>query len=133
MRAGNSSNNLEATARLEQAFNDVYRSTFGNTLTGMPVVIVNLRTIAVGRRSSAALPQSTANATGAPRVHSRRPVHFNGWHDTPVFLRDDLAPGMTFDGPAIVEQSDTTTVVEPDMGVTVDAKGNMLVKVRDVS
>lgn len=40
---------------------------------------------------------------------------------------------MTFDGPAIVEQSDTTTVVEPDMGVTVDAKGNMLVKVRDVS
>jgi N-methylhydantoinase A/oxoprolinase/acetone carboxylase beta subunit len=37
---------------------------------------------------------------------------------------------MVFDGPAIVEQSDTTTVVEPGMDVTVDAKGNLLVKVK---
>ncbi len=119
-----------STQRLEQAFNDVYRETFGNTLVGMPVVIVNLRTIAVGRRSSAALPLSTSTATGSPKAASRRPVHFNGWHDTPVYLRGDLAPGMAFDGPAIVEQSDTTTVVEPDMQVTVDPKGNLLVKVR---
>ena len=120
------------TARLEQAFNDVYRETFGNTLEGMPVVIVNLRTIAVGRRSSAALPQSSSSATGAPRANSRRPVHFNSWYDTPVYLRGDLAPGMKFEGPAIVEQSDTTTVIEPDMDVSVDLKGNLLVKVRDV-
>ncbi len=119
------------TARLEKAFNDVYRETFGNTLVGMPVVIVNLRTIAVGRRSSAALPQSSSTASGVPQVHSRRPVHFNGWFDTPVYLRGDLAPGMQFEGPAIVEQSDTTTVVEPDMGAAVDAKGNLLVTVRD--
>jgi N-methylhydantoinase A len=119
--------------RLELAFNDVYRETFGNTLVGMPVVIVNLRTIAVGRRSSAALPLSRSTATGLPKAASRRPVHFNGWHDTPVYLRSDLAPGMAFDGPAIVEQSDTTTVVEPDMLVTVDAKGNMLVKVKELT
>lgn len=119
--------------RLEQAFNDVYRETFGNTLEGMPVVIVNLRTIAVGRRSSAALPQSGSTATGMPKASSRRLVHFNAWHDTPVYLRSDLAPGMQFSGPAIVEQSDTTTVVEPDMTVTVDAKGNMLVKVRELT
>jgi N-methylhydantoinase A len=46
-------------------------------------------------------------------------------------MRGDLAPGMKFEGPAIVEQSDTTTVVEPDMSVVVDAKGNLLVVVRD--
>ncbi len=118
-------------ARLEQAFNDVYRATFGNTLASMPVVIVNLRTVAVGRRSSAALPQSSLKGSGVPKANSRRPVHFNGWHDTPVYQREDLSPGMQFKGPAIVEQSDTTTVVEPDMDVTVDAKGNLLVKVRD--
>jgi N-methylhydantoinase A len=48
-----------------------------------------------------------------------------------VYLRGDLAPGMQFDGPAIVEQSDTTTVVEPDMKVIVDAQGNLLVKLKD--
>ena len=116
--------------RLEQAFSDVYRATFGNTLSGIPVVIVNLRTIAVGTRTSVALPVSSATGSGAPIPKSRRPVHFNGWYDTPVYMRTDLAQGMRFDGPAIIEQSDTTTVVEPGMEVVVDSKGNLLVKVK---
>jgi len=37
---------------------------------------------------------------------------------------------MTFDGPAIIEQKDTTTVVEPDMHVVVDSHSNLLVKVK---
>ena len=36
---------------------------------------------------------------------------------------------MTLAGPAIVEQTDTTTVIEPDMSLTVDKHGNLLVKV----
>ena len=118
------------SARLEQAFNEVYRATFGNTLVGISVVMVILRTIAIGKRSGVSLPQATKFADGDARPRSRRPVHFNAWHDTPVYIRDDLAPGMRFDGPAIIEQSDTTTVVEPGMAVVIDPKGNMLVKVK---
>lgn len=116
--------------RLEQAFLDTYQATFGNTLKNMPVMLVNLRTIAIGQRTSAELPHSTSLASGTPKVWQRRQVHFNGWYDTPIYQRADLAPGMHFAGPAIVEQSDTTTVVEPGMDVTVDAKGNLLVKVK---
>lgn len=116
--------------RLEQAFLDAYQATFGNTLKNMPVMLVNLRTVAIGQRASAELPHSDSLATGAPKVWQRRQVHFNGWYDTPIYQRADLAPGMHFAGPAIVEQSDTTTVVEPGMDVTVDAKGNLLVKVQ---
>ncbi len=115
------------SARLGQAFNEVYQATFGNTLANIPVVMVILRTIAIGKRSGASLPQATQFAEGNARPRTRRPVHFNTWHDTPVYIRDDLAPGMHFDGPAIIEQSDTTTVVEPGMGVVIDPKGNMLV------
>ena len=117
-------------ARLEQAFNDVYRAKFGNTLEGIPVVIVILRTIVIGARASAALPQSEAGAAAEASPATRRPVHFNKWYDTPVYQRNDLHPGMRFDGPAIVEQSDTTSVIEPGMGVVVDSKGNLLVKVK---
>ena len=120
------------TQRLEQAFNDEYRATFGNTLSGIPVVMVILRTIAIGKRSSAELPHSAASSGAQPEASARRPVHFDSWHDTPVYLRDQLAAGMRFDGPAIIEQSDTTTVVEPGMTVVVDSKGNMLVKVNEV-
>lgn len=118
-------------AALEQAFIDTYRGQFGNTLQDIPVVMVNLRTVAVGTRSSVTTTeQLRAHQTGAPTPVSRRPVHFGVWHDTPVYQRDDLFPSMRFDGPAIVEQKDTTTVIEPDMSVEVDAHSNLLVKVK---
>jgi len=117
---------------LEQAFVDAYRTQFGNTLNDMPVVLVNLRTVAVGSRSSAAAVKGAeVRASQAqPQPAATRPVHFQRWYDTPVYRRDDLLPGMHFYGPAIVEQSDTTTVVEPDMSVTVDLHSNLLVKVK---
>ncbi len=116
---------------LEQAFVDTYRGQFGNTLKDIPVVMVNLRTVAVGTRSSVSTTQVVRQQhSGAPHAVSRRPVHFGRWHDTPIYQRDDIFPGMRFDGPAIVEQKDTTTVIEPDMVVEVDAHSNLLVKVK---
>ena len=43
--------------------------------------------------------------------------------DTPVYARDELTPGMAFDGPAIVEQLDATTLVPPGVGAVVDRTG----------
>ena len=118
-------------AQMEQAFVQTYQDKFGNTLQGMAVVVVNLRTIVVGTRASIAMPTMAAAAQGSqPQASGRRPVYFGGWHDTPVYSRNALAPGMAFEGPAIVEQSDTTTVIEPDMTATVDVHGNLLVKVK---
>jgi N-methylhydantoinase A len=117
--------------QMEKAFIDAYRSQFGNVLASIPVVLVNLRTVAVGKRTSLVQP---ANAKppqqGKPKITSHRPVYFGRWYDTPIYMRDDLSPGAEFDGPAIIEQSDTTTVVEPDMNLVIDAHGNMLVRVK---
>jgi N-methylhydantoinase A len=117
--------------QMELAFVEAYREKFGNALQDLPAVLVNLRTLAVGTRSSAtsASPRMET-AGGVPEPRDRRPVHFGHWHDTPVYHREDLRPGMSLDGPAIVEQSDTTTVVDPDMGLTVDALGNLLVRMK---
>ena len=110
---------------------DTYRHQFGNTLKDIPAVMVNLRTVAVGSRSTAAAARPQAQASSAtPQPINRRPVHFQRWYDTPVYQRDDLLPGMRFDGPAIIEQKDTTTVVEPDMTLVVDPHSNLLVKVK---
>jgi N-methylhydantoinase A len=53
-----------------------------------------------------------------------------GWHDTPVYVRERLPLDARFTGPAIVEQLDCTTVVEPGNLVEVDAIGNLIVSVR---
>ena len=49
----------------------------------------------------------------------------------PVYAREKLRDGHRFDGPAIVEQYDCTTVVCPEQSVLVDAGGNLVITVRD--
>lgn len=70
-------------------------------------------------------PEPTASAAVAP---ASRPVYFRqtGWHDTPVYERDHLVPGQTFDGPAIVEEREATTVVIPGTSGRVDESGNLI-------
>ena len=117
--------------QLTRAFVAQYKAEFGNVLENIPVVVVNLRTRVVGTRGGLARRAAAASTSGAaPRPIKRRPVYFGGWHDAAIYAREDLLPGMSFDGPAIVEQNDTTTVVEPGMVTRVDAFGNLLVEVK---
>lgn len=116
--------------QLRQAFVSTYEAEFGNTLGDIPAVIVNLRTRVIGKRGGLARERAQQAEGSAPRPIKRRPVYFGGWHDTAIYAREDLLPGMSFDGPAIVEQSDCTTVVEPGMVTRVDAAGNLLVEVK---
>ena len=50
-----------------------------------------------------------------------------GWRDTDVWSRLDLPTGAIIAGPAILEQPDATTVIEPGLTGTVDALGNVIV------
>jgi N-methylhydantoinase A len=58
------------------------------------------------------------------------PVRFNGgWLDTPIFDRASLGRGATLAGPAIVEQPDTTVVIDPGATAIVDDLGNLVISV----
>jgi N-methylhydantoinase A len=61
---------------------------------------------------------------------SSRPVYFRGrgFIDTRVYARAELTPGMTFDGPAIIEQSDSTPLVAPGFRARVDEAHNLLLE-----
>ena len=63
---------------------------------------------ASGNRSKAGRPETTARMfTGGQ------------WHQTPLYLREKLAPGQKVDGPAIIAEANATTVVEPGWQATV--------------
>ncbi len=115
-------------ARMSEAFQEVYRREYGNTLGDIPIVLVSLKTAVRGvrpghgRRAAFAVEPRRATPAG------RRPVYFGGWIDTPIYDRAALRPGDAFDGPAIVEQADTTSVIEPGMTARVDCFDNILVE-----
>ena len=64
------------------------------------------------------------------RVAAQRLVWFEtGWATTPVYRRERLPLEATIDGPALIEQLDTTTVLEPGSRARLDRLGNLVVKV----
>jgi len=87
-------------------------------------------TLPVARLAIAASPEPGDASRGA------RPVYFEstkGFVETPVLERIRLAPGYSvIIGPAVIEQIDCTTVVEPGQTVTVDAHGNVVIAVGPV-
>lgn len=115
---------------IRAAFEAAYRSSFSRLLDGLGMRIVNLRTAAIGRRPpfdlSALAPDADASLAAATRP--RRAVWFAGaWHDTAVYDRLALPIGAEIAGPAILEQPDATTVIDPDLCARVDRLGNVIV------
>ena len=120
-------------AELRVAFEAAYWQRFGVELPEIRPVLVNLHTAVIGKRRAVALEAIDAaepRATLAEAMRTRRPVWFDGaWIETPVYRREHLPKGAAFDGPAIVEQLDCTTVVEPGNRVAMDSIGNLIVTV----
>jgi N-methylhydantoinase A len=58
-----------------------------------------------------------------------RQVYFKGtWHETDIYSRLELPVGAKISGPAILEQPDTTVLIEPGLVGKVDAFGNTLIE-----
>jgi len=129
---------IESTAitvdALRELFAAAYWKRFGVALPEIRPVLVNLHTAVIGERKPVSLSTIAASKPAATLADARRttrPVWFaeGGWRDTPVYLRDRLPAAASFEGPAIVEQLDCTTVIEPGQRVEVDPIGNLIVRI----
>jgi len=96
-----------------------------------PIEIVNLRVIAIGIIPKPELPKIERKGTLKEAKKPSRKVWFRdvGFVETDIYERDLLPVGATFEGPAIIEQPDTTTVMPPGAQCRVDEYGNLIIKV----
>jgi N-methylhydantoinase A len=119
--------------QLHAAFEAAYWRRFEVALPEIRPVLVNLHTAVIGRRKPVdlgALMGGACAATPDGAVAGTRRVWFEqGWQATPIYRREALPPGASFAGPAILEQLDATTVIEPGNSVVVDALGNLIVTI----
>ena len=113
---------------LRALFGKAYWERFAVELPEIRPVLVNLHTAAIGRRPRTDI--ATPAGSGAPRPAATRRVWFaEDWRDTPIFRRTEFGPGAVIDGPAVIEQMDTTIVIEPGCKAEADETGNLLVSV----
>lgn len=119
---------------LQDAFDKAYWHRFEVELPEIRAVLVNLHTAVIGRRKGVALATLAGTAQASRLDDARRTtreVWFReGWMTTPVYQRARLPRDARFDGPAIIEQLDCTSVIEPGNRVQIDELGNLVIDVK---
>ncbi len=115
----------EPLAAVYQHFMQIHEQVFGYS-TPSPARLVNLRAVHQARGGELETPVAAASADINPMQTEREVILDGGAVRVPVYERTTLPVGQRFAGPAIVEQTDTTTVVHPDWGGEVVAGGNLI-------
>lgn len=105
-----------------QRFHEQHEQEFAYRRDDAPVEIYQIALEAIGTTPKPAFVAQPRTSGVMPEPKERRRVWFEstGWVDTPVYDRDELPPGSTFPGPAVIDQLDSTTVVPPGCRAEID-------------
>jgi N-methylhydantoinase A len=125
--------NIERAA-LQTLFEEAYFERFRVQLPEIRAQLVNLNSSVIGEREPVDLGR-LIDPDGRVKhlpdaLKEARPVWFeSGWRDTPIYDRERLPLDCSIAGPAILEQMDCTTVLEPGDIASSDQDGNLIVSV----
>jgi N-methylhydantoinase A len=118
---------------LQQAFDETYTRHYGRIIPDMDVEVLTWALILTAP-VEAPQPVVAPEPIGAPAANGERKL-FNtrtaDFEDVPVYARETLSPGMRIAGPAIVSESQTTTVVARGFDARVDGQGYIILQRRD--
>jgi N-methylhydantoinase A len=115
---------------LRARFLALHETAYGYAAPDEPIQVVNARLVARGRPTPPAAPRPARAAGARPTPIARRPVHVDETGEAarcPVYDRSQLRAGHRLDGPAVVEQFDSTTLVLPGQRAEVDDLGCLVI------
>ena len=114
---------------LIDAFHAAHRRTFGYDYAGQQKIeLINLCVSGFGLIERPRLPRLPGR-TGDPTAKASRAVYFgNQFRDTPVFDRASLPPASCINGPAVIEEFGSTTLVFPGQSAAVDPYGILVIR-----
>ena len=94
-----------------------------------PVEIVNLRIEAIGATGQITMAEIGAASSGRTEPAGERPASLDGDapRPVPIYRREALLAGHVVEGPAIIDQLDSTTVILPGQSAVTDRYGNMII------
>jgi N-methylhydantoinase A len=118
---------------IEEAFHTAHLRQYTFSLPETPSEIVNFHLTAYRSAAKPELRRIEADGRSeAAARKGRRAVDFDhdGVHDTPVFERELLPPGFATEGPLLIEEASSTTLVHPGQLLEVDSVGNLLIDPR---
>jgi len=123
----------DGLGELEERFNGLHEQLYGFRMPGTESEIVNLRAIGFGSVPKPELPtgEDGAGDAGGAVIDEHDIVVEGERVSATIYDRARLAPGMSFAGPAIVTEFDSTTLVLPGYEARVDTSFNILITPSD--
>ena len=120
----------EDLSRIAEGFHDRHRERYGHASPDEPLELATIRVRARGRVDPPSLEWHRRDGTVADARREIRDVRFDGeGYETVVYSRNRLPVEAEITGPALVEGSDTTTVLPPGTEASIDDVGNLIVVV----
>ncbi len=116
------------TDRLWQAFHDTHKARFGFSIPGEIIEIVNYLATAVSITPKPELPRIAPAEGAAMPVETRAVGYPDGRHVVPVYRRGQLAVGHVIEGPAVIEEAASVTVLNPGQRLAVDPYGHLVIE-----
>ena len=90
--------------------------------------IVNLRSIALGKEARVEVPSVTIDPDFVNRSEGNQRMFAEGqWWDASIYDRSKIGRGTAINGPAIVTEMDSTTMILPEHVGRIDSFGNILI------
>jgi N-methylhydantoinase A len=111
--------------QIRKTFEERHMAMYGFKLD-RPIEVVTIRVFAVVTRRKPKLREPPAE--GEPKPVSYRKVYFGEWVETPVYRRENLPRGFKADGPVVLEERHSVTVVPPKWRVEVGKMGVLELK-----
>jgi len=118
-------------AEITAAFEAAYRQRFAFLMAGKRLVVeaVSVEAVVAGDAPAEAA-QALQPAREVPRRETVRMYSGGQWHEAALVVREDLRPGDTVAGPAIIVEKNATTVVEPGWEATLTALDHLVLERR---
>ncbi|MEM1364390.1 MAG: hydantoinase B/oxoprolinase family protein [Pseudomonadota bacterium] len=117
-------------AEMLKTFEAQHRRQFGFLMPQTPLVIelISVELAAGGADSSE--PEHPSSDANPKATDTRRMFVAGQWHDAKVYQRDDLTPGQTIAGPAIIVEAIGTVIVEPNWDLSINSRKHIILTAR---
>ncbi|HEX9466428.1 MAG TPA: hydantoinase/oxoprolinase family protein [Alphaproteobacteria bacterium] len=112
-------------AHLTELFEAAYRRLYSRAIPGVDIELLSW-VVSVSSPAEGRLATPVALKPSVPKPRSRRPVFESGrgeFVEVPIYWRGDLAPGAQIEGPAVIAEDETSTVVSPAFQARIDEFG----------
>jgi N-methylhydantoinase A len=119
--------------RIRKMFDALYEQRYAHHSPDEPVEIVNIRVAVLGKRTKMSFPR--LRDRGVAKPSRRRDAYFLDVRKPvmcPVYMRDELGAGSTIDGPALIQEHGTTTVLFARDRCMMAPSGELIIEVGGV-